>query len=172
MVMENKLSVVVHHQKKISPTSTQNTKSSPLSKKKKPIKVVYISNPMKVKTSASEFRAKVQELTGQDSDVAYSQSSEFSQGTESTDDIDELQAVPDEKVKTRNDDIEYLTQDVPRVVDEEEFYRRSWAFGSSNSPFDQFDDFSSQLLENFNCYNPSNLYSDTPTLVYDQNPLF
>uniref|UniRef100_A0A803NSS0 VQ domain-containing protein n=1 Tax=Cannabis sativa TaxID=3483 RepID=A0A803NSS0_CANSA len=31
---------------------------------KKGVKVVYISSPMKVKTSASEFRALVQELTG------------------------------------------------------------------------------------------------------------
>lgn len=37
---------------------------------KRGVKVVYISSPMKVKTSASEFRATVQELTGQDSDVA------------------------------------------------------------------------------------------------------
>ncbi|XP_062175006.1 uncharacterized protein LOC133880135 [Alnus glutinosa] len=36
---------------------------------KKPIKVVYISTPMKVKTSASKFRDLVQELTGQDSDT-------------------------------------------------------------------------------------------------------
>lgn len=35
-------------------------------KKKEPIKVVYISNPIKVTTSASEFRALVQQLTGQD----------------------------------------------------------------------------------------------------------
>lgn len=33
------------------------------------VKVVYISSPMKVKTSASKFRALVQELTGRDSDV-------------------------------------------------------------------------------------------------------
>ncbi|OIS95963.1 hypothetical protein A4A49_20961 [Nicotiana attenuata] len=33
------------------------------------IKVVYISTPMKVKTSASRFRALVQELTGPDSDI-------------------------------------------------------------------------------------------------------
>ncbi|KAI4348602.1 hypothetical protein L6164_009309 [Bauhinia variegata] len=33
--------------------------------KNKPIKVVYISNPMRVETSASKFRALVQELTGQ-----------------------------------------------------------------------------------------------------------
>lgn len=35
----------------------------------KSIKVVYISSPMKVKTSASEFRALVQELTGINSDA-------------------------------------------------------------------------------------------------------
>ncbi|XP_045799060.1 sigma factor binding protein 2, chloroplastic [Trifolium pratense] len=44
-------------------TPTKITKSK--KKKNKPIKVVYISNPMKVTTSASEFRALVQELTGQ-----------------------------------------------------------------------------------------------------------
>ncbi|KAJ4719700.1 sigma factor binding protein 1, chloroplastic-like [Melia azedarach] len=38
--------------------------------KKNPIKVTYISTPMKVKaSSASEFRAIVQELTGKNSDV-------------------------------------------------------------------------------------------------------
>ncbi|XP_031103927.1 uncharacterized protein LOC116007408 [Ipomoea triloba] len=36
---------------------------------RKQLKVVYISNPMKVETSPSEFRALVQELTGQDADV-------------------------------------------------------------------------------------------------------
>ncbi|CAN1316159.1 Sigma factor binding protein 1, chloroplastic [Linum perenne] len=34
------------------------------------VKVVYISSPMKVKTTAAEFRALVQELTGKDSDTA------------------------------------------------------------------------------------------------------
>ncbi|QCD95631.1 uncharacterized protein LOC114162197 [Vigna unguiculata] len=37
---------------------------------KKDVKVTYISSPMKVKTSASNFRALVQELTGQFSNVA------------------------------------------------------------------------------------------------------
>ncbi|KAG2668905.1 hypothetical protein I3843_14G010900 [Carya illinoinensis] len=37
---------------------------------KKPLKVVYISTPMKVQTSASNFRDLVQELTGRDSDTA------------------------------------------------------------------------------------------------------
>ncbi|KAL6619016.1 hypothetical protein ACP70R_034155 [Stipagrostis hirtigluma subsp. patula] len=35
---------------------------------KKPIKVVYIGNPMRVTTSAAGFRALVQELTGRDAD--------------------------------------------------------------------------------------------------------
>ncbi|KAG6421622.1 hypothetical protein SASPL_118179 [Salvia splendens] len=40
-------------------------------KKKQPLKVVYITNPIKFETSALEFRALVQELTGQDAHVAY-----------------------------------------------------------------------------------------------------
>ncbi|WOL06782.1 sigma factor binding protein 1, chloroplastic-like [Canna indica] len=40
-----------------------------MKKKKKPVKVVYISNPMRVTTSATAFRALVQKLTGRDSDV-------------------------------------------------------------------------------------------------------
>lgn len=34
------------------------------------LKVVYISSPMKVKTSASRFRTLVQELTGRESDIS------------------------------------------------------------------------------------------------------
>ncbi|PON98753.1 VQ motif containing protein [Trema orientale] len=37
--------------------------------RRKGVKVVYISSPMKVKTSASKFRALVQELTGINSDA-------------------------------------------------------------------------------------------------------
>ncbi|KAA8537340.1 hypothetical protein F0562_026973 [Nyssa sinensis] len=44
-----------------------NKKSS---RRKERVKVVYISSPMKVKTSASRFRALVQELTGRHSDVS------------------------------------------------------------------------------------------------------
>lgn len=39
-------------------------------KKKEPIKVVYISNPMMVTTSAANFRDLVQRLTGRESNVA------------------------------------------------------------------------------------------------------
>ncbi|KAK9169714.1 hypothetical protein Syun_001854 [Stephania yunnanensis] len=54
----------------ISPTSGTKSRKSSASKinNKQAMKVVYISNPMKVKaSSASEFRALVQELTGKDS---------------------------------------------------------------------------------------------------------
>ncbi|KAL6981087.1 hypothetical protein U1Q18_022718 [Sarracenia purpurea var. burkii] len=37
--------------------------------RKERVKVVYISSPVKVTTSASSFRALVQELTGRDSDL-------------------------------------------------------------------------------------------------------
>ncbi|CAK7336494.1 unnamed protein product [Dovyalis caffra] len=47
----------------------KNVKRSHAKRSKKGIKVVYISSPMKVNTSASEFRALVQELTGKDSDA-------------------------------------------------------------------------------------------------------
>lgn len=54
--------------------SVHNMKMRRESKRRSPgktgAKVVDISSPMKVKTSASEFRATVQELTARDSDVA------------------------------------------------------------------------------------------------------
>jgi hypothetical protein len=69
-----------HHQRRHSPRgnaprrpgSGSGGASSPGRHKggggKKPIKVVYISNPMRVKTSAARFRALVQELTGRHAD--------------------------------------------------------------------------------------------------------
>lgn len=47
-------------------TVNQKKASKQPKNKKKPIKVVYITNPIKFNTSASEFRSLVQELTGQD----------------------------------------------------------------------------------------------------------
>uniref|UniRef100_A0A5B6YQP6 VQ domain-containing protein n=1 Tax=Davidia involucrata TaxID=16924 RepID=A0A5B6YQP6_DAVIN len=48
----------------------KNKKNSTTRRKREKVKVVYISSPMKVKTSASKFRALVQELTGRHSDVS------------------------------------------------------------------------------------------------------
>lgn len=42
----------------------KHEKRSTKSNKKKPVKVVYISNPMKIKATPSEFRAVVQKFTG------------------------------------------------------------------------------------------------------------
>ncbi|PHT40980.1 Sigma factor binding protein 1, chloroplastic [Capsicum baccatum] len=50
--------------------NTKQRKRDHHKSKKSDVKVVYISTPMKVKTSASRFRSLVQELTGQDSDIA------------------------------------------------------------------------------------------------------
>ncbi|XP_074585557.1 LOW QUALITY PROTEIN: sigma factor binding protein 2, chloroplastic-like [Curcuma longa] len=52
--------------------------------KKKPVKVVYISNPMRFTTSAAAFRGLVQKLTGRDSDPDAIASSLSPNSTEST----------------------------------------------------------------------------------------
>ncbi|VVB02921.1 unnamed protein product [Arabis nemorensis] len=65
-------STLLINQRKCS--STSPTRKPPKQKRKnttttttnKPIKVRYISNPMRVETCASKFRELVQELTGQD----------------------------------------------------------------------------------------------------------
>lgn len=64
------LGVHNHQEKKIAGSRKPAGASRRRSPADKGIKVVYISSPMKVKTSAAEFRATVQGLTGRDSDVA------------------------------------------------------------------------------------------------------
>nr|GMC79324.1 sigma factor binding protein 1, chloroplastic [Ipomoea batatas] len=44
------------------------TKNPKRKQQQQQLKVVYISNPVRVNTSAAKFRALVQELTGQDAD--------------------------------------------------------------------------------------------------------
>ncbi|KNA10947.1 hypothetical protein SOVF_139670 [Spinacia oleracea] len=56
--------------RKASETDKRMAKKQPLRRGETALKVVYISTPMKVTTSASKFRAIVQELTGQESDVS------------------------------------------------------------------------------------------------------
>lgn len=52
---------------------SKKAKKHPKDSKKKPVKVVYISNPMKVNTSAEEFRSLVQQLTGQHANYTLTQ---------------------------------------------------------------------------------------------------
>ncbi|KAL8037029.1 hypothetical protein ABFX02_11G013600 [Erythranthe guttata] len=50
----------------LNPTSaTKHTMKKKKKRQPPPLKIVYITNPIKFKTSASQFRALVQELTGQ-----------------------------------------------------------------------------------------------------------
>ncbi|WOL03179.1 hypothetical protein Cni_G11899 [Canna indica] len=57
--------------------------------KKKPVKVVYISNPMRVTTSAAKFRGLVQKLTGRDSNVAEMDASGASLVFDDADDVEQ-----------------------------------------------------------------------------------
>ncbi|KAL2491792.1 vq domain-containing protein [Abeliophyllum distichum] len=50
--------------------SSHKKKTKSKRSNKNSLKVVYISSPMKVKTSATRFRSLVQELTGRHSDVS------------------------------------------------------------------------------------------------------
>ena len=50
--------------------TTQHKMDHKKKKRNQSLKVVYISSPMKVRTSASRFRALVQQLTGKNSDIA------------------------------------------------------------------------------------------------------
>lgn len=61
-------STTVEHQK--NKQLGQKRSSKECKNKKKEIKVVYISNPMKFQTSAANFRELVQKVTGQDSDIS------------------------------------------------------------------------------------------------------
>ncbi|KAK9290800.1 hypothetical protein L1049_008978 [Liquidambar formosana] len=125
------------HQRK----STKHTKT-----KKRPVKVVYISNPMKVKTSASEFRALVQELTGQDS--------ELPDPTKFYDGVGGNPTAVDE-MKMANDD---HTLEVPQVDP-----NTSVAPVRSDLAYDPFDDvFTPQMLENFAGLLPANLFYEPP----------
>ncbi|XP_042397518.1 uncharacterized protein LOC121987870 [Zingiber officinale] len=52
-----------------APATARQTKAAKL-RKLPPVKVVHISNPMRVTTSAAKFRGLVQRLTGRHSNVA------------------------------------------------------------------------------------------------------
>eukprot|EP00262_Sarcandra_glabra_P006837 TRINITY_DN1938_c0_g2_i4.p1 TRINITY_DN1938_c0_g2~~TRINITY_DN1938_c0_g2_i4.p1 ORF type:complete len:148 (+),score=16.59 TRINITY_DN1938_c0_g2_i4:274-717(+) len=116
--------------------------------RKTPTKVVYISNPRKVKTSPSEFRSLVQELTGQDSDVTDDPKfSDINGG-------DALWSVPHRGAGVSDEPI--IVRPVPSI---DSVHREMPA--SVDSPFD--DVFTSQMLENFTGFFPSG----PSTLLYE-----
>ncbi|KAF8396259.1 hypothetical protein HHK36_017874 [Tetracentron sinense] len=105
---------------------------------------------MKVKTSASEFRAIVQELTGRDSGLA--DAAKFKE----IDAVDGPKILPDQVMKVTDDHV----LEVPRM-DPNRF-----SPGSSDSLFEPFDDvITPQMLENFAGFLRSNLVYESSQLM-------
>ncbi|KAK8482638.1 hypothetical protein V6N13_147377 [Hibiscus sabdariffa] len=144
----------------ISSSTLQTRKLSPRkAKSKKPIKVVYISNPMKVKTSASKFRALVQKLTGQDAELP-DDPTKFTDTEEAVDDVGGNQRVPEATAKKGTTTTDYHVEEVP------DFDRQKYsAIGDDDNdrdvPFDAFNDddvFTPQMIENFTGMFPQGLF--------------
>ncbi|GLT88099.1 hypothetical protein SLE2022_061380 [Rubroshorea leprosula] len=114
-----------------NPLQRKPTKRS--KQKKKPVRVVYISNPMKIRTCASRFRSLVQELTGQDAELP-----NRTKFMDADDDVDSNQTTPD-ATKIVGDDRGAV---VPTVVEAEQEKAVE-----RNNDGDLDDDFT-QLLEN------------------------
>ncbi|GAA0151590.1 hypothetical protein LIER_10283 [Lithospermum erythrorhizon] len=134
----------VHDEKKpIKQQQSSKTKKKKLSKK--PIKVVYIANPMKVKTSASEFSALVQELTGQDADVP--DASKYSPEFEVSDSTTALKVVAEHAAVATSDEV---PNGHPNTYEYQEGY-------NNIETFHGFDNV--EMLENkFPGFEPSNLW--------------
>ncbi|KAL6997657.1 hypothetical protein U1Q18_007784 [Sarracenia purpurea var. burkii] len=117
--------------------------------KKKPVKVVYISNPMKVKTTASEFRALVQELTGREASMP--DSDKHPQFHDSGDNC--RQMFPD-GIKENTDDGPAVG--IQRIEPASEAPKRP---DLTLEPYD--DVFMPQLLDNLTGFFPSNLFYES-----------
>lgn len=110
--------------------------------KRNPIKVVYISNPMMVKTNASDFRALVQELTGQGSDLE------------------------NPTKRSEIDDVGEILTDVVKINDNGS--RNDTAEPINNKleiPFEPFDEvFTPEMIDNLTGLLPSSLAYDSVEL--------
>ncbi|KAA8517264.1 hypothetical protein F0562_017557 [Nyssa sinensis] len=120
----------------------QNKATKQTKTKKKPVKVVYISNPMKVKTSASEFRALVQELTGRDADMP--DPTKYSE-IDGVGECDHHQMIPDAMKVSDDHALEVSAVDPSCELPKK-----------SDLLFEPYDDvFTPQMLENFSGLLPS-----------------
>ncbi|KAL4353347.1 hypothetical protein GQ457_06G024590 [Hibiscus cannabinus] len=147
----------------ISSSTLQTRKLSPRkAKSKKPIKVVYISNPMKVKTSASKFRALVQKLTGQDAELP-DDPTKFTDTEEAVDDVGGdsdggYQRVPEATAKKGTTTTDYHVEVVPDF-DREKYSAIADDDNDRGVPFDDDDDvFTPQMIENFTGMLPQGLF--------------
>lgn len=105
-------------------------------KNKQPLKVVYITNPIKFTATASEFRALVQELTGQDADV--SDSSRFAAA-------DGVGAAPEEVKVAAEGNVHALEEQVGEIGQSNLFPK-----GSDLSRFGSDDDdaiYSAEMMD-------------------------
>ncbi|THU68557.1 hypothetical protein C4D60_Mb08t05150 [Musa balbisiana] len=108
--------------------------------KKKTVKVVYISNPMRFTTSVAKFRALVQKLTGRDSNVGDTDATSMVfEGLEKP----SVQPAPGSGVATDNTGMDART-----------------ATATASAPFEMFDDdvFTPEMLDNFPGLQQSTLF--------------
>ena len=154
----NLLSSTVQEMKKSAKKTNTNNKAS--HKKAKPVKVVYISNPMKIKTSASQFRALVQELTGRDSELPHDPA-KFSAGGDRTVKIGgDLHHDDDDDDDNNNDhDLEeVVVMSSTNNSESSTNYTASTNSTSATNPYDAFEDddvFMPQIMEGFSGILPS-----------------
>ncbi|CAJ1914887.1 unnamed protein product [Sphenostylis stenocarpa] len=118
-----------------------------------PVKVVYISNPMKIKASASEFRALVQELTGQDA-----QSPPDPTRLHALDSSDDSSS---DKVTNVDDHVLPLPQDPNDSVQHQQLLQQQ-----PSSSFEALDDdvFTPQMIESISSLLPPSLFYESPHL--------
>ncbi|KOM38724.1 sigma factor binding protein 1, chloroplastic-like [Vigna umbellata] len=119
-----------------------------------PVKVVYISNPMKIKTSASEFRALVQELTGQDA-----QSPPNPTRFHALDSSDDSSS---DKVTNVDDHFIPLPKDPNNSV--QQLQHQPQPSSSFEAPDD--DVFTPQMIESISSLLPASLFYESPHLNY------
>ncbi|KAM7271047.1 hypothetical protein ACFE04_030261 [Oxalis oulophora] len=155
--MEKILSVATHHhhpqrkqQKSTKNNKTTTTTTTTTTTRKDPVKVVYISNPMKFKTSASKFRALVQRLTGRDAEYPsddYSSSSPDQENNINDDlgvnhhqtvQIDDqgINVDDDEKPQQPYDEnlISISEDDGNIILEEHNYYSATWKKGTLKPP--------------------------------------
>ncbi|XP_052173498.1 sigma factor binding protein 1, chloroplastic-like [Diospyros lotus] len=135
-----------------APLSFTDKKPSKTKKTPNPLKVVYISNPIRIRTTASHFKALVQELTGQDAaavpDPAKSAAAH------------DMVIPAGVKVVTDDDpDHEYEDLEVP-IMDPD---AAADAPEKSDLCFQPYDDvFMPPLMDNFPEFLPANLLYEPP----------
>lgn len=141
--------------------STKKAKSN----KKAPVKVVYISNPMKVKTSAAEFRALVQELTGQYAE--FPDPSKFPAAAVDDSDVDADYQHPDDsdpKMKMRDDGVADAVDSSSSSIDVQLESSGSTALYDPMIRTSSFEDeaFMPEMLDNISGLFPAALLYHTP----------